>query len=317
MQTDLTAPITRQKFQDPDVTAKGEDRATVDFNGYKTVWFNTGTLCNITCVNCYIESSPSNDRLVYLSVADMLPYLDELDAIDSGPIEIGFTGGEPFLNPDMIAMTRLALERGHTVLMLTNAMRPMMRPRVQAGITALIKDFGDCITFRVSLDHYTAALHDTERGLGGFEETCVGIDWLATEGAKIAIAGRTLWAEDSDSEQAGYHSLITQRGWDIDLNDPLSLILFPEMDARIDVPEVTPACWAILGVDPAGLMCANSRMVVKRKGADAPVVLACTLLPYDGAFEMGQTLEAASTKVKLNHPHCAKFCVLGGGSCSA
>jgi hypothetical protein len=315
MQAELIVPATRQKFQDPDVTAKGEARAHVDFDGYKTLWFNTGTLCNITCVNCYIESSPTNDRLVYLSVSDIIPYLDKLEA--DGPIEIGFTGGEPFLNPDMIAMTRSALERSHSVLILTNAMRPMMRPRVQAGMVALIKDFGDAITFRVSLDHYTAALHDTERGAGGFEETCVGIDWLASHGAKIAIAGRTMWGDDADSEQAGYHDLIVKRGWSIDLNDPLSLILFPEMDARVDVPEITPACWSILGVDPAGLMCANSRMVVKRKGADAPVVLACTLLPYDTAFEMGQTLVTAATKVKLNHPHCAKFCVLGGGSCSA
>jgi len=68
-------------------------------------------------------------------------------------------------------------------------------------------------------------------------------------------------------------------------------------------------------------------MVVKRKGATtAPVVLPCTLLPYDLAFEMGATLADASRAdggifergaVKLCHPHCAKFCVLGGGSCSS
>ena len=72
-------------------------------------------------------------------------------------------------------------------------------------------------------------------------------------------------------------------------------------------------------------MCAESRMVVRRKGADAPVVLPCTLLPFDPNFEMGRTLTEAATAdggnfeygvVKLNHPHCAKFCVLGGGNCS-
>jgi hypothetical protein len=47
------------------------------------------------------------------------------------------------------------------------------------------------------------------------------------------------------------------------------------------------------------------------------VVLACTLLAYDEAFEMGETLEEAEREVALNHPHCAKFCVLGGASCSA
>lgn len=63
-------------------------------------------------------------------------------------------------------------------------------------------------------------------------------------------------------------------------------------------------------------MCASSRMVVKRRGAARPAVLACTLLPYDPAFEMGETLEEAERPVQLNHPHCARFCVLGGASCS-
>ena len=88
------------------------------------------------------------------------------------------------------------------------------------------------------------------------------------------------------------------------------------MDETIDVPEITEACWEILGVDPDNVMCATSRMVVKRKGADRPVVLPCTLLPYDTGFEFGETLAEATGDVALNHPHCAKFCVLGGGSCS-
>jgi hypothetical protein len=57
-------------------------------------------------------------------------------------------------------------------------------------------------------------------------------------------------------------------------------------------------------------------MVVKRKGSTRPVVLACTLVPYDEQFELGTTLKEAAASVRLNHPHCAKFCVLGGGSCS-
>ena len=63
-------------------------------------------------------------------------------------------------------------------------------------------------------------------------------------------------------------------------------------------------------------MCSSARMVVKRKGAARPAVLACTLLPYDERFELGPTLAGASGAVPLNHPHCAKFCVLGGGACS-
>ena len=88
------------------------------------------------------------------------------------------------------------------------------------------------------------------------------------------------------------------------------------MDARVDVPEITEACWGILKLSPDAMMCASSRMVVKRKGETRPAVVACTLLPYDPQFELGATLAEASVDVTLNHPHCAKFCVLGGGSCS-
>ena len=77
------------------------------------------------------------------------------------------------------------------------------------------------------------------------------------------------------------------------------------------------ACWDILGKSPASVVCSSYRMVVKRKGAETPAVLACTLLPYSPEFELGSTLKEAERDVHLNHPHCAKFCVLGGASCSA
>jgi len=89
------------------------------------------------------------------------------------------------------------------------------------------------------------------------------------------------------------------------------------MDENIDVPEITIACWGILDVHPDSMMCSSSRMVVRRKGDERASVLACTLLWDDPQFEMGKTLKDALGPVKLNHPHCAKFCVLGGASCSA
>jgi hypothetical protein len=88
------------------------------------------------------------------------------------------------------------------------------------------------------------------------------------------------------------------------------------MEAGKDVPEITTACWSILHKSPRDVMCASSRMVVKRKGAARPSVVACTLLPYDERFELGHSLREASRSVPLNHPYCAQFCVLGGASCS-
>ena len=111
-------------------------------------------------------------------------------------------------------------------------------------------------------------------------------------------------------------TLFAELGLAIDTRDPTRLVLFPEMDAHADVPEITEACWGILGKSPQSVMCASSRMVVKRHGQARPSVIACTLLPYEPGFDLGVTLAEASQRVRLNHPHCAKFCVLGGASCS-
>ncbi len=307
----------RPKFSDPDWTANGEPRATVRFTGLKTLWVNTGTLCNIACANCYIESSPSNDRLVYLAPADLQPFLEEVHHLAPGPIEIGFTGGEPFLNPFMMDLLDMVLAQGHRVLILTNAMRPMMRPKVQDALLACRARHGDRLILRVSLDHWSARLHDTERGPGAFEETCIGVDWLARHGFSLALAGRTCWGEPEAQAREGHAALIAARGWPVDVQDPLQLVLFPEMDAQAEVPEITTACWSLLGVDPASLMCASARMILKRKGATRAEVVACTLLPYAPTFSLGASLGGALEPVKLQHRHCAKFCVLGGGSCSA
>ncbi|MCP2680289.1 radical SAM protein [Maricaulaceae bacterium NA33B04] len=316
---DAAAPQTAEteKFSDLDVTAKGEARAHVSFDQLKTLWFNTGTLCNIECVNCYIESSPTNDRLVYLTEADVAPYLDEVDAMGTGPVEIGFTGGEPFMNPDMVRLTEMALERGHEVLILTNAMKPMMRPWVQQGLLDLNQRYGSKLTLRISLDHYTAQNHDAERGEGGFAATLEGMRWLIEHGFTLSAAGRSLWHESEAVARAGFQGLFDELGADIPADDPARLVIFPEMEEDGDPPEITTACWDILGIDPSSVMCASSRMVVKRKGASKPAVLSCTLLPYDEAFELAETLKESLIPVKLKHKFCAQFCVLGGASCSA
>jgi hypothetical protein len=305
------------KFKDPDLTAKGERRATVALKRLETLWFNTGTLCNITCASCYIESSPTNDRLAYLTLSEMTPYLDEAEALGQRPKTVAFTGGEPFMNPDMAAMAEAALARGYDALILTNAMKPMMRPRVQAALADLNRRFGAKLTLRVSLDHWRAHLHDEERGADSFAETIEGMRWLRDQGVALAVAGRLRWGDSEEAMREGYRALFAREGLKIDAADHGALVIFPEMDARVDVPEITVDCWRILNKSPDDVMCATSRMVVKRQGAASPAVLACTLLPYDAQFELGSGLEAALAPVKLNHPHCAKFCVLGGGSCKA
>ncbi|SFR50390.1 radical SAM protein [Litoreibacter janthinus] len=305
------------KFSDPFITAKGETRASVALTSPQTLWFNTGTLCNIECENCYILSSPTNDALVYLTTAEVEDYLDQLEDRNWSAREIAFTGGEPFMNPDMCEMARVSLQRGYDVLILTNAMRPMMRKSVREALSALIAEYGDKLTLRISLDHWSPEVHDKERGKEAFARTIEGMEWLRAQGAKMAVAGRSVWAESDVSAREGYAALYERFNFSIDAESPAETVLFPEMDEQVEVPEITTDCWGILNKSPDAVMCSSSRMVVKRKGADKPAVLACTLLAYAPEFELGATLKEAERDVQLNHPHCAKFCVLGGASCSA
>lgn len=307
----------RAKFTDRKLTADGQARASVALTHPETLWFNTGTLCNITCANCYIESSPTNDALVYLTEAEIAEYLDQLEDRGWNVGEIGITGGEPFMNPEILGILRSVLERGYELLVLTNAMLPMQRPRIKQGLVALNADFPGKMTLRVSLDHHSQRIHDEERGKGSFDRTIKGMEWLRDTGIQMAVAGRIAFAESEQDARSGYAGLYDDHSFDIDANNPGQTVLFPEMDIHAEVPEITTACWGILNKSPDDVMCASSRMVVKRKGATKPTVLACTLIAYDEQFEMGPSLKDAEADVFLNHPHCAKFCVLGGASCSA
>jgi MoaA/NifB/PqqE/SkfB family radical SAM enzyme len=303
-----------RKFEDPLVTAGGQRRAQVALKALETLWFNTGTLCNLTCGHCYIESSPRNDRLVYLTAAEVAEYLDEIAANRLPTRLIGFTGGEPFMNPELPAMLADALSRGFDALVLTNAMKPMTKCKL--ALLQLNHCFGDRLTIRVSVDHYGRAVHEKERGRRSWKPTIDGLCWLAHNGFSLHVASRRLSGETEAEIRAGFARLFGELGIAIDAADPVRLMVFPEMDATAEVPEITEACWEILGKSPESVMCASARMVVKRKGAGRPAILACTLLADDERFELGPTLSAASGAVPLNHPHCAKFCVLGGGTCS-
>jgi uncharacterized Fe-S cluster-containing radical SAM superfamily protein len=302
------------KFKDVLVTAKGEQRAHVALKSLETLWFNTGTLCNLTCRNCYIESSPKNDRLVYLTAAEVSSYLDEIERDRLDTKLIGFTGGEPFMNPELPAMLDDVLSRGFKAMVLTNAMKPMYK--MKAALLDLHRRHGKNLTIRVSIDHYAPALHELERGARSWKPTIDGLVWLASNGFDVHVAGRRFSDESEETVREGYAKLFTGLGVTIDAQNPGTLVLFPEMDPTVDVPEITTACWGILKKSPDSVMCASSRMVIKRKGALRPAVVACTLLPYEPQFELGQSLAESAAAVRLNHPHCAKFCVLGGAACS-
>jgi MoaA/NifB/PqqE/SkfB family radical SAM enzyme len=299
------------KFKDQKVTADGSNRAFIEASNIKTLWFNTGTLCNIECKNCYIESSPKNDRLVYLTFEEVKSFIDEALDKNLGTNEVGFTGGEPFMNKDIMKMIDYSLNKNFKVLVLSNAMKPMLN-----RTNELIKLNHLNLTLRVSIDHYQKEKHEEIRGKNTYDVMLQGLKWLNENNFNYTLATRLLWDEKEEDLRKNFGAFIKNNNLRLDTNSPKQLVSFAEMDEKMDTPEITTSCWDILKKDPNDIMCSWSRMVVRKKNSKSPSVIACTLLPYADEFDLGETLTNSLQKIYLNHKHCSKFCVLGGSSCS-
>ena len=303
--------VSENKFKNPITTADGSTRAFIEAKKIKTLWFNTGTLCNIECKNCYIESSPKNDRLVYITFEEVKLFIDEAINKNLGTKEIGFTGGEPFMNKDVLKMIEYSLSKNFKVLVLSNAMKPMLNRKED-----LLKINHQDLTIRVSIDHYQKEKHEEIRGKNTFNVMMEGLKWLNQNNFNYALATRLLWGEQEDQLRDNFNLFIDKYNLKLDAKSKEQLVTFAEMDEKVDTPEITTACWNLLGKNPDDIMCSSSRMVVKKKNSPKLSVIACTLLPYDDEFDLGQNLTNSLKKIYLNHKHCSKFCVLGGSSCS-
>lgn len=298
------------KFENKFLTVSGKQRAFIETKQFKTLWFNTGTLCNLTCKNCFMESSPTNDQLSYLSFEEFKNYIDESMVKNYGTKEVGFTGGEPFMNKDIIKMIEYSLKNGFNTLVLTNAMKPMLNKKEQ-----LLNLKSSNLTIRVSIDHYKKEKHELIRGQNSYDVMMVGLKWLNDNDFNYALATRLLWNEKEDVVRKNFGIFTKNNKLNLDTNSKQHLVTFVEMNEKKDTPEITTECWGILKKDPSNIMCSSSRMIVKKKGSKNTSVIACTLLPYDNNFDLGKTLEESFKKIYLNHPHCSKFCVLGGSNC--
>ena len=300
-----------KKFNHKYITALGDERAHVKFNGLSTLWFNTGTLCNISCEGCYIESSPTNNKLLYLTQKDVEKYLKQIKKYNLSCNTIGITGGEPFMNKEIISILRLLIKENYNILVLTNAMQPMLNK-----IKELI-EFSNYskLTLRVSLDHFSKEEHENIRGINTWEKAIKGIRWLVNNNFKINIASRII-NKDEKLVREGFAELFKENNLNINAYNKNHLVLFPEMNLHSNTPEITKSCWEILNSNPKDMMCSNSRMIVKRKEDSKTHVVSCTLIPYENNFSYGSNLKNSFKRVYLNHPFCSKFCVLGGASCS-
>ena len=305
------AQAEKPRLRSPDwyKTPDGEPRGFIRTHGLDELWLHTGTACNLSCPFCLEGSRPGDNRLQLMRFEDARPYIEEAQTL--GVSQFSLTGGEPFINKDIVRILEYAL-RYRPCLVLTNATEPLIRRIHQ------LQPLLDCeheLHFRVSLDHFDAAEHDKGRGAGMFALALDGMRRLHDMGFSLSVASQMLPNMSSDFVASRFAEVFRAAG----LPENLRRIEFPEFyppGAFVSAPQITQSCMTEFQTEATRreFMCAFSRMVVKQNNRCS--VYACTLVDDDIDYALAETLtESLKIPVSMKHHRCYS-CFKYGASCS-
>ncbi len=290
-------------------TPNDDPRGYIEPQKLTELWFHTGTNCNLRCPFCLEGSKPGDNRIEFIRLDEVRSFIPA--ALALGVEKFSFTGGEPFINPDMVAILDLALDH-RPCLVLTNATEPLMN---RLGDVIRFKEKPHRLQFRVSLDHPDEKKHDAARGKGNFRNALRTLNRLHHHGFITSIARLIQPGEDREKTTRAYRDIFAQAGLPIDLN----IVAFPDFHvpgSLPNIPHITENCMTkYLNTEQReSMMCNFSKMVVKKNGRIG--VYACTLVDDDPEYDLGPTLsDAMKIRVMLKHHRCYS-CFAFGASCS-
>ena len=286
------------------------DYPTLRFKRLDTLWLQvTGTVCNLACLHCFISCGPKNQSHPFMTLAQIQQSL--VWAKDHGVKEYYFTGGEPFMHPDIKAIVAQTLAQG-PLSILTNGL--LITPSMATWLADQFAQSPYSLDLRVSLDGTTADENDAIRGRHTFGQILGAIDRLVAAGLNPVITVTTCHAELGQEEgRARFIRLLHSRG----ITQPRLKFLAPFKIGREarrhggggtyqpverlyleDIPDPTTD----------HLQCDSCRMVT------AKGVYPCPILIEEEGARMGDTLDDATKDIKLNHPACYT-CHVEGVSC--
>lgn len=291
------------------VTADEKPRGFIRAHALEELWFHTGTACNLSCPFCLEGSKPGDDRMQLMRFDDAKPYIDE--ALTLGVRQFSFTGGEPFVNKDLIHTLDYALQH-RPCMVLTNATEPLLKrlPQLQA-----VLECPQPLHFRISLDHFSAEQHDKNRGEGMFSMALDGLNALHAMGFGVSVASQKIADMPPSKVAKCFAEVFRGAGLPADL----PRIEFPEFyppGINVAAPQITQSCMIDYQTEKTrrGFMCAFSRMVVKNGGKCS--VYACTLVDDDVDYALGETLtQSLQVPVSMKHHRCYS-CFQFGATCS-
>jgi sulfatase maturation enzyme AslB (radical SAM superfamily) len=272
------------------------------------LWFQVaGTHCNLACTHCFISCSPHNRSFGYLTLADVQQRLAE--SVSLGVKEYYFTGGEPFLNAELVDMLVATLGYGPaTVLTNATVLKPEWLQRLVAAEAASLYS----LEFRVSIDGYSAETNDPIRGAGSFAKAMRGVALLVEHGFLPIITAARTWPETEDEGVvAEFLNVLRSHGY-----ERPRLKLLPRLQIGAEAqrtsgysPEERITAEMLEGYDVGQLVCAHSRIVSDRGVHVCPILLEAP----DGV--LGQSLAEAAVPFAVTHGACST-CYQYGAICT-
>ncbi|WP_419857559.1 radical SAM protein [Candidatus Palauibacter irciniicola] len=303
----IHSPATASNGAGPAAESRA-DAPLVRLDHLDTLWFQvTGTICNLRCVHCFISCAPDNDSFEFLSLAEVEDWLRRSETW--GVKEYYFTGGEPFMHPDLPAMLERTLERGPASVLTNGTLLPA---RALKPIARTARAASYSLEMRVSLDGPSPEMNDPIRGDGTFDRAMEGVRKLLEEGFLPIITATQVWEPERDEEvRQAFVARLRGLGYE---NPRLKIL--PSLRIGREADRVRPytneerVTEAMMeGYDERQLLCASSRVVTNRG------IYACPILIETPAARMGSTLEEASRPVRLDESACYT-CWLHGAICS-
>jgi molybdenum cofactor biosynthesis enzyme MoaA len=272
------------------------------------LWFQVGgTLCNLECRHCFISCGPHNHSFGFLDLDTVRRALDE--SVPLGVKEYYFTGGEPFLNRDMVPILELTLRYGPATV-LTNG--TVFKDEWLVRLAKADAESPYSLEFRVSLDGFSAAMNDPVRGPGTFDRALHGVRQLVAHGfLPIITVTRTSDDQDDGELFRGFVRLLREHGYDRPRIKVLpTLRIGAEVERQRgyrDEERVTPEMMD--GFDLGQLICHHSRIVTDRG------VFVCPILIEAPDARLGATLAEAMRPYPLRH-HACYTCYQYGALCA-
>lgn len=265
-----------------------------------------GTLCNLSCTHCFVSSGPGNHHHSLMTREEVRRHVAE--ALELGVRELYFTGGEPFLHPELLDILDDSLTHAPCTV-LTNG--TLLTPARVDALVGLSERSRYSLELRVSLDGYDADNHDRFRGSGSFDRTMAAL--IALDRAGILPIVTVTRPPDEDLLELGdrYRSLLEAAG----IRRPrLKQLPMFQLGREADRTKPYGPAETLAGLppgdlDPVRLQCAHCRAVTS-KG-----VYVCPLLVEEQAGRMADRLADALGPHALSHGACFT-CHVTGMTCA-